>query len=197
MAGRGGFGSPASRVLGGQALTVPRVVSTLDTCRCIGRRQIERTTSGERSHCRQSLGRRQPRPAYRRDAQAGRRIIQAECGSGQAGRRGAKAATGCVGRAVADHRRRGRRNRRSYRRCPNGGEGAGGHVTTDRFRQCLALLRWSQRGLAEILDTHPTTVRRMATGSAAVPDNVAEWLEELAAVHEARPVPAGWQRRMV
>ena len=63
-------------------------------------------------------------------------------------------------------------------------------MSPDRFRECLALLHWSQRGLAEILDTHPTTVRRMATGSAAIPGN-----EELAAAHKARPVPAGWQRR--
>ena len=69
-------------------------------------------------------------------------------------------------------------------------------MTPDRFRQCLALLHWSQRGLAEILDTHPTTVRRMATGDASIPGSVAEWLEGLAAVHQARPIPADWQKRM-
>ncbi len=68
-------------------------------------------------------------------------------------------------------------------------------MSPDRFRECLALLHWSQRGLADILDTHPTTVRRMATGDATIPNNVAAWLEELAAAHRARPVPAGWQRR--
>ena len=68
-------------------------------------------------------------------------------------------------------------------------------MTPDRFQECLALLHWSQRGLAEILDTHPTTVRRMAIGDAGIPDSVAEWLEELAAVHTARPMPAGWRKR--
>ena len=68
-------------------------------------------------------------------------------------------------------------------------------MSPDRFRECLTLLHWSQRGLADILDTHPTTVRRMATGDAAIPDTVAAWLEELAAAHRARPAPAGWQRR--
>ena len=58
-------------------------------------------------------------------------------------------------------------------------------MTPDRFRECLAVLHWSQRGLADILDTHPTTVRRMAIGAAAIPGNVGIWLEELAAAHKA------------
>ncbi len=68
-------------------------------------------------------------------------------------------------------------------------------MTPDRFRECLAVLHWSQRGLAGILDTHPTTVRRMATGDAGIPDGVAKWLEELAAVHRTHPLPVGWQKR--
>lgn len=66
-------------------------------------------------------------------------------------------------------------------------------MTPDRFRSCLDALRWSQRGLAEALKTHPTTVRRWATGQGSIPPNVSAWLEELAAAHEARPMPEGWQ----
>ncbi len=66
-------------------------------------------------------------------------------------------------------------------------------MSPDDFRECLALLHWSQRGVADILGTHPTTVRRWATGDAAIPDNVARWLKKLAAVHRAQPLPIGWQ----
>ena len=65
-------------------------------------------------------------------------------------------------------------------------------MSPDRFRDCLAALRWSQRGLAEMLATHTTTVRRWATGDAIIPSNVAQWLEELAGLHHARPLPSGW-----
>ena len=67
-------------------------------------------------------------------------------------------------------------------------------MTPDRFRECLAALRWSQRSLAELLGVHQTTARRWATGEGIVPPNVARWLEDLAAAHQAHPLPAGWQR---
>lgn len=67
-------------------------------------------------------------------------------------------------------------------------------MTPDRFRECLALLHWSLRGLADILGTHPTSVRRWATGDGTIPANVAAWLEELAAVHAAQQLPAGWKQ---
>ena len=62
------------------------------------------------------------------------------------------------------------------------------------FRNALALLRWSQRGLAEALDTHPTTVRRWATGTQPIPDNVAAWLTDLATYAAQRRLPAGWRQ---
>ncbi len=67
-------------------------------------------------------------------------------------------------------------------------------MSPDRFRDCLAALRWSQRGLAEVLETHERTVRRWATGDVIIPSNVAQWLEDLADAHLARPLPSGWRK---
>ena len=66
-------------------------------------------------------------------------------------------------------------------------------MTPDRFRACLDALHWSQRGLADMLRLHPTTVRRWATGHGIIPANVAAWLEHLTAAHEAAPLPEGWR----
>jgi DNA-binding transcriptional regulator YiaG len=64
-------------------------------------------------------------------------------------------------------------------------------MTSTRFRECLALLHWSQQGLSRILDTDERQVRRWAGGSAAVPPTVAAWLEVLAQHAAAYPAPAG------
>jgi transcriptional regulator with XRE-family HTH domain len=61
-------------------------------------------------------------------------------------------------------------------------------MTPDRFRECLALLRWSQRGLADALEMDERQVRRWAAG-ATVPPAVAAWLEKLAAIHAKHPPP--------
>ena len=68
-------------------------------------------------------------------------------------------------------------------------------MTPSRLRACLALLRWSQRGLAEALECDDRMVRRWASGEGSVPDEVGAWLERLTAAHEAEPVPQGWRRR--
>lgn len=65
-------------------------------------------------------------------------------------------------------------------------------MTPTEFQDCLNALRWSQRGLAEILHTHQTTVRRWAAGQQAIPDNVARWLWELAIYHRRKPHPDDW-----
>ena len=62
-------------------------------------------------------------------------------------------------------------------------------MTPTRFRECLALLRWSQRGLAEALNRDEGLVRMMARGTRPIPDDLGEWLETLAAVHAAHPAP--------
>ena len=68
-------------------------------------------------------------------------------------------------------------------------------MTPDRIRECLAMLRWTQRGLADALGCDDRLVRRWASGDAEIPASVAAWLETLARVHAATPPPAGWKRR--
>lgn len=62
----------------------------------------------------------------------------------------------------------------------------------DQFRECLASLRWSQRGLADILDINPTTIRRMASGQMPIPDNVSDWLIKASEYLSKHPLPINW-----
>ena len=62
-------------------------------------------------------------------------------------------------------------------------------MTPTRLRECLAALRWTQRGLAAVLDVDERQVRRWAAG-AGVPEAVAAWLERAARWHEKNPPPA-------
>ncbi|MET3352398.1 UNVERIFIED_ORG: ribosome-binding protein aMBF1 (putative translation factor) [Xanthobacter viscosus] len=68
-------------------------------------------------------------------------------------------------------------------------------MTPDRFRECLTLLRWSQRGLADALECDDRLIRRWASGDADIPASVAVWLETLGQFHAAAPPPTGWKRR--
>ena len=61
-------------------------------------------------------------------------------------------------------------------------------MNADRFHECLALLRWSQRGLADALAMDERQVRRWAAG-ATIPQPVAEWLERAATWHAKNPPP--------
>ena len=61
-------------------------------------------------------------------------------------------------------------------------------MTPDRFRKCLALIGWSGRQLAAMLDMDERQVRRWAAG-ASIPIAVAGWLERLATCHESNPPP--------
>lgn len=72
-------------------------------------------------------------------------------------------------------------------------------MTPKRFKECLASLRWTQRGLAACLDCDDRVIRRWASESdpASVPPDVAVWLEALAQVHEAIPPPQGWKKRQI
>jgi len=68
-------------------------------------------------------------------------------------------------------------------------------MTPTRLRECLGLLRWSQRGFAEALDCDNRMVRRWAAGDAPVPADVAEWLETVTGPLAATPIPTTWRRR--
>ena len=70
-------------------------------------------------------------------------------------------------------------------------------MTPDRLREALALLRWSQRGLAEALDCADRLVRRWTAGDSDIPISVGAGLETLAQVHASAPPPTGWRRRAV
>jgi DNA-binding transcriptional regulator YdaS (Cro superfamily) len=63
-------------------------------------------------------------------------------------------------------------------------------MTPTRLRECLALLRWSQRGLADALDRQEGTVRQWARGAVTVPPEVAAWLERAGVWHAANPPPS-------
>ena len=63
-------------------------------------------------------------------------------------------------------------------------------MTPTRLRECLALLFWSQRRLAEIIGWSEGTVRNWALGRQAIPADVAKWLERLAKHAAAHPAPA-------
>lgn len=53
-------------------------------------------------------------------------------------------------------------------------------MTPASFRESLALLRWTQRGLARALGRPEGTVRQWARGDVQVPDDVATWLQAVA-----------------
>ena len=61
-------------------------------------------------------------------------------------------------------------------------------MTPTRFAECLALLRWSQRGFADAVQVDERQVRRWGAG-ATIPAPVAVWLERAATWHEKNPVP--------
>ena len=54
-------------------------------------------------------------------------------------------------------------------------------MTPTRFREILAALEWSQRALARILNLPEGLVRQWARGARPIPEDVAAWLEEVAA----------------
>jgi ribosome-binding protein aMBF1 (putative translation factor) len=62
-------------------------------------------------------------------------------------------------------------------------------MTPDRFRTCLDAIGWSGRWLAAMLQVDERQVRRWASGQYAIPDNIGDWLETLADVHERNPPP--------
>lgn len=62
-------------------------------------------------------------------------------------------------------------------------------MTPARLRECLAMVRWSQRDLAAAIDYDDRLVRRWASGERPIPEHVAKWLERAAAWHTRNPPP--------
>lgn len=62
-------------------------------------------------------------------------------------------------------------------------------MSPDRLRECLDVLHWSQRGLADILGLDERQVRRCAAGQSQLRDGESAWLERRARAMEADPPP--------
>jgi DNA-binding transcriptional regulator YiaG len=62
-------------------------------------------------------------------------------------------------------------------------------TTGERLTAALTSLRWSQGLLATTLRLSPSTVRHWVAGRAPPPPALLDWLERLAAHHEADPMP--------
>jgi transcriptional regulator with XRE-family HTH domain len=62
-------------------------------------------------------------------------------------------------------------------------------MTPIHFRECLALLDWTQRGLARQLGYAEGTVRQWARGALPIPEPVAEWLADRAKDAQLTPPP--------
>jgi len=55
--------------------------------------------------------------------------------------------------------------------------------------ECLETIGWTRRGVAARVGLSNTSCRRYEIGTAKVPDDIAAWLEKLAAAHERNPPP--------
>lgn len=62
-------------------------------------------------------------------------------------------------------------------------------MTPERFRECLVIMNWSQRGFAAMVDRAEGTVRQWARGKVTIPPDVASWLEKAVSFMVANPLP--------
>ncbi len=62
-------------------------------------------------------------------------------------------------------------------------------MSAHRLLFCLAMLGWGERELARQLRHNQTGVRRWTNGTTVIPENMAAWLEDLVAFHQAHPAP--------
>lgn len=60
------------------------------------------------------------------------------------------------------------------------------------LRECLAVVRWGPRHLADALMLNERTVRRMCAGVRPTPPMVLAWMRVLADAHARFPMPEGW-----
>jgi hypothetical protein len=71
-------------------------------------------------------------------------------------------------------------------------------MTPTRYRECLAALGLSQRGLAPLLRCSDRLPRSWATGREPIPQVISDWLEAWVAnklAHPDPPPPEGWRRQ--
>jgi ribosome-binding protein aMBF1 (putative translation factor) len=68
-------------------------------------------------------------------------------------------------------------------------------MTPERFDACLTTIGWPRSELARRLRCDTNLPTRWGRGDAAIPTEVAAWLERLARFHERYATPADWRRR--
>jgi hypothetical protein len=62
-------------------------------------------------------------------------------------------------------------------------------MTSTRFSECLLHIRWTPINLASALQCDLSWIEALEAGNAAVPAELATWLETLARCHETAGVP--------
>ena len=66
-------------------------------------------------------------------------------------------------------------------------------MTPERFRECLDIIGYTTRGIADLLGRDDRRIRRWSGGTIAIPADVAEWLEGYAQAieryHKDHPPP--------
>jgi transcriptional regulator with XRE-family HTH domain len=60
-------------------------------------------------------------------------------------------------------------------------------MTPARFRECVNVLQWSQRQLADCIGVNDRLVRRWASGATVIPDHIEGWLERVASFIDTPP----------
>jgi transcriptional regulator with XRE-family HTH domain len=68
-------------------------------------------------------------------------------------------------------------------------------MTGAELAAALATLGWSQRHLAIKLGCNTNLPTWWARGQVAVPQDIGDWLYELAEFHARHPVPQTWRQR--
>ena len=58
-----------------------------------------------------------------------------------------------------------------------------------RLRECLDIMRWTNRGFAKDIERDEHTVRRYLLGLEPVPNHIAAWVDTVAAFMAAHPPP--------
>lgn len=62
-------------------------------------------------------------------------------------------------------------------------------MTPARLAECLTLLRWSRRSLADATGYDESTVRLWLSGRYPTPPLIARWIERAATFHAKHPAP--------
>ncbi|KQV28133.1 hypothetical protein ASC97_07235 [Rhizobium sp. Root1203] len=66
-------------------------------------------------------------------------------------------------------------------------------MTTDRFNECLRVIRWTPINIASALQCELSWIEALEAGNEEIPSGLAVWLETLAKVHEGLPPPTTYR----